>query len=41
MSLDDYKVVLYRNQHVSGLIAEEYLEKGLSMPVDTTAIVNA
>ena len=70
MSLDDYKVVLYRNQpygwvaeipaipgcyalmasreealaeleRVFELIAAEYSEKGLSLPIDTTEIVNA
>jgi predicted RNase H-like HicB family nuclease len=70
MSLDDYKVVLYRNQpegwvaeipaiqgcyalmatreealaeleRVFETIADEYREKGLSMPADTTAIVHA
>jgi predicted RNase H-like HicB family nuclease len=70
MSLDDYKVVLYRNQP-SGWVAEipairgcyalmptreealaelgsvfemivaEYREKGLPLPEDSTAIVNA
>jgi predicted RNase H-like HicB family nuclease len=70
MILDDYKVVLYRNQpdgwvaevpairgcyalmptreealtelgSVFEMIAAEYREKGLSLPVDSTAIVNA
>jgi len=70
MSIDDYKVVLYRNQpdgwvaeipairgcyslmptraealaelgSVFDLIAAEYAEKGLSLPADNTAIVNA
>jgi predicted RNase H-like HicB family nuclease len=70
MNLDDYKVVLYRNQQdgwvaevpairgcyalmttreealaelarVFEIIAAEYGEKGLSLPVDSTAIVNA
>ncbi len=70
MTLDDYKVVLYRNQpegwvaeipaitgcyalmptregalaeleQVFAMIAAEYREKGLSLPADTTAIVNA
>ena len=70
MSLDDYKVVLYRNQPdgwvaevpaipgcyalmptreqalaelggVFEMIASEYDEKGQSLPVDSTAIVNA
>jgi len=70
MSLDDYKVVLYRNQPdgwvaevpaipgcyalmptreealgelacVFEMIAVEYREKGLSLPADSTAIVNA
>jgi predicted RNase H-like HicB family nuclease len=70
MSLDDYKVVLYRNQpdgwvaevpaipgcyalmptreeaiselaNVFEAIAAEYAEKGLSLPADSTAIVNA
>jgi predicted RNase H-like HicB family nuclease len=70
MSLDDYKVVLYRNQphgcvaEVPGIrgcyalmptreealaelagvfemIAAEYSEKGLALPADSTAIVNA
>ena len=70
MSLDDYKVVLYRNQPggwvaeipaiqgcyalmptreeavaelscVFEMIAAEYGEKGLSLPSDSTAIVNA
>jgi predicted RNase H-like HicB family nuclease len=70
MGLDDYKVVLYRNQPngwvaeipaISGcyalmptreealaelvsvfeMIAAEYGEKGLSLPPDSTAIVNA
>jgi predicted RNase H-like HicB family nuclease len=70
MSLDDYKVVLYRNQpdgwvaevpairgcyalmptreealaelgDVFAPIAAEYSEKGLPLPVDSTAIVNA
>ena len=70
MSLDDYKVVLYRNQpdgwvaeipaisgcyalmptredalrelaSVFAMIALEYAEKGLALPADSTAIVNA
>ncbi len=70
MSLDDYKVVLYRNQpdgwvaeipaihgcyalmptredalaelaSVFEMIAIEYAEKGLPLPADSTAIVNA
>jgi len=70
MTLDDYKVVLYRNQPngwvaeipaISGcyalmptreealtelegvfeMIAAEYSDKGLDLPVDSTAIVNA
>jgi predicted RNase H-like HicB family nuclease len=70
MNLDDYKVVLYRNQPegwvaeipaISGcyalmttreealaelervfeMIAAEYREKGLSLPIDNTEIVNA
>jgi predicted RNase H-like HicB family nuclease len=70
MSLDDYKVVLYRNQpdgwvaevpairgcyalmptreealaeleSVFEMIAAEYDSKGLQMPADSTAIVNA
>jgi predicted RNase H-like HicB family nuclease len=70
MSLDDYKVVLYRNQPdgwvaevpaipgchalmptreaalselaaVFQVIAEEYIERGQSLPADTTAIVHA
>ena len=70
MSLDDYKVVLYRNQPdgwvaevpaipgchalmstreaalaelavVFQMIAEEYLERGQSLPADTTEIVHA
>ena len=70
MKLEDYKVVLYRQQHgswvaeipalagcyalmdtreaalaelnnVFALIADEYREKGLSLPSDTTEIVNA
>jgi predicted RNase H-like HicB family nuclease len=70
MSLDDYKVVLYRNQpdgwvaeipaiqgcyalmptreealaelvRVFEMIATEYREKGLLLPADGTAIVNA
>lgn len=70
MSLDDYKVVLYRNQpdgwvaeipaiegcyalmptraealaeleSVFQMIAAEYGQKGLSLPVDSTAIVSA
>jgi predicted RNase H-like HicB family nuclease len=70
MTLDDYKVVLYRNQPdgwvaeipaipgcyalmptreealaelagVFEMIAAEYREKGLSLPSDSTAIVNA
>ena len=70
VSLDDYKVVLYRNQpdgwvaevpalhgcyalmptreealaefdQVFEMIALEYRDKGLPMPADTTAIVNA
>jgi predicted RNase H-like HicB family nuclease len=70
MNLDDYKVVLYRNQPhgwvaeipaISGcytlmptreealaelgsvfeMIAAEYRERGLSLPADSTAIVNA
>jgi predicted RNase H-like HicB family nuclease len=70
MALDDYKVVLYRNQPdgwvaevpaISGcyalmptreeavaelgrvfeVIAAEYAEQGLSLPADSTAIVNA
>jgi predicted RNase H-like HicB family nuclease len=70
MDLDDYKVVLYRNQpdgwvaeipaipgcyalmptrkealveleQVFAMIAAEYRDKGLALPADTTAIVNA
>jgi predicted RNase H-like HicB family nuclease len=70
MKLDDYKVVLYRNQPdgwvaeipaiggcyalmptreealaelgcVFEMIASEYREKGISLPADSTAIVNA
>lgn len=70
MKLEDYKVVLYRQQdgswvaeipaiagcyalmdtreaalaelsNVFALIADEYREKGLSLPSDTTEIVNA
>ncbi|MGA7414015.1 MAG: type II toxin-antitoxin system HicB family antitoxin [Bryobacteraceae bacterium] len=70
MAIDDYKVVLYRNQpdgwvaeipaiqgcyalmstraealveleRLFDLIAEEYRDKGLPLPLDTTAIVNA
>ena len=70
MKLEDYKVVLYRQQDgswvaeipalagcyalmdtreaalaelndVFALIADEYREKGLSLPSDTTEIVNA
>jgi len=70
MTLDDYKVVLYRHQPdgwvaeipaipgcdalmptreealaelagVFEMIAAEYREKGLSLPADSTAIVNA
>ena len=70
MSLDDYKVVLYRNQpdgwvaeipsihgcyalmptredalaeldSVFEMITAEYAEKGLPLPADSTAIVNA
>jgi predicted RNase H-like HicB family nuclease len=70
MGLDDYKVVLYRNQpngwvaeipairgcyalmptreealaelgSVFAMIAAEYGERGLSLPADSTAIVNA
>ena len=70
MSLDDYKVVLYRNQpsgwvaevpavpgchalmstreaalaelaSVFQMIAEEYIERGQSLPADTTEIVHA
>jgi predicted RNase H-like HicB family nuclease len=70
MKLDDYKVVLYRNQpegwvaeipairgcyalmltreealteleRVFEMIAAEYRDKGLSLPLDNTAIVNA
>ena len=70
MKLEDYKVVLYRQQdgswvaeipaiagcyalmdtreaalaelnNVFSLIADEYREKGLSLPSDTTEIVNA
>lgn len=70
MSLDDYKVVLYRNQpegwvaevpaihgcyalmptreealaeleRVFEMIAIEYGERGISLPLDSTAIVNA
>ena len=70
MAIDDYKVVLYRNQpdgwvaeipairgcyalmstraealeemeRLLDLIAEEYRDKGLPLPLDTTAIVNA
>jgi predicted RNase H-like HicB family nuclease len=70
MSLDDYKVVLYRNQPngwvaevpairgcyalmptreaalaeleaVFEMIAAEFSEKGLPLPADSTAIVNA
>jgi predicted RNase H-like HicB family nuclease len=70
MKLEDYKVVLYRQQdgswvaeipaiagcyalmetreaalaelsNVFGMIAEEYRERGLALPSDTTEIVNA
>jgi predicted RNase H-like HicB family nuclease len=69
MDLDDYKIVLYRQddgwvaevpaipgcyalmstrdealqelQHVFALIAEEYCERGASLPSDTTEFVNA
>ena len=70
MSLDDYKVVLYRNQpegwvaeipaipgcyalmttreealaelgQVFEMIATEYREKGLSLPIDNTEILHA
>jgi predicted RNase H-like HicB family nuclease len=70
MALDDYKVVLFRNQpegwvaevpavpgcyalmptreealaeleRVFEMIAAEYRDKGVSMPADTTEIVNA
>ena len=70
MSMDDYKVVLYRNrpdgwvaevpsipgcyalmpnreealdevERVFEMIAAEYREKGLGLPVDTTEIVHA
>jgi len=70
MTLDDYKVVLYRNQpggwvaeipaipgcyalmptreealaelgRVFEMIAAEYADKGLPLPADSTAIVNA
>jgi predicted RNase H-like HicB family nuclease len=70
MHLDDYKVVLYRNQPYSWvaevpvihgcyalmpareealaelgrlfeIIASEYREQGISLPADSTAIVNA
>ncbi len=70
MSVDDYKVILYRNQPegwvaeipaipgcyalmatreealseldaVFEMIAAEYRQKGLALPADTTAIVNA
>lgn len=70
MSLDDYKVVLYRNQPdgwvaevpaipgchalmatreaaltelaaVFELIAEEYMDRGQTLPADTTEIVHA
>ena len=70
MKLEDYKVVLYRQQdgswvaeipaiagcyalmetreaalaelsNVFGMIAEEYRERGLTLPSDTTEIVNA
>ena len=70
MAIDDYKVVLYRNQpdgwvaeipaiqgcyalmstraealveleRLFDLIAEEYRDKGLPLPLDTTAVVNA
>ncbi len=70
MDLNDYKVILYRNQpdgwvaevpaiercyalmptrqqalaeleQVFDMIAAEYRDKGLSMPADTTEIVNA
>ena len=70
MDLDDYKVVLYRNQpdgwvaeipaipgcyalmpsrkealveleQVFAMIAAEYRDKGIALPADTTAIVNA
>jgi len=70
MKLEDYKVVLYRQQdgswvaeipaiagcyalmdtreaalaelnNVFALIADEYRDKGLSLPSDTTEIVNA
>jgi predicted RNase H-like HicB family nuclease len=69
MDLDDYKIVLYRQddgwvaeipaipgcyalmstrddalrelQHVFALIADEYRERGASLPADTTEFVNA
>ncbi len=70
MGVDDYKVILYRNQPegwvaeipaipgcyalmatreealseldaVFEMIAAEYRQKGLALPADTTAIVNA
>jgi predicted RNase H-like HicB family nuclease len=70
MALEDYKVVLYRNQpegwvaeipaipgcyalmptreqaltelgRVFDMLAEEYLEKGLPLPADTTEVVHA
>ena len=70
MSLDDYKVVLYRNQpqgwvaevpaisgcyalmatreealaeleRVFDMIAAEYLDRGLSLPIDSTKIIHA
>jgi len=70
MGLEDYKIVLYRQEdgswvaeiaaiagcyalmetrgaalaelsNVFGMIADEYREKGLSLPSDTTEIVNA
>jgi predicted RNase H-like HicB family nuclease len=70
VTLDDYKVVMYRNQpegwvaeipairgcyalmptreealaelgQVFEMIAAEYRDKGLTLPADTTAIVNA
>ena len=70
MTLDDYKVVLYRNQpegwvaevpaiagcyalmptkedalveleHVFEMIAAEYRDKGIALPLDTTEIAHA
>ena len=41
MTIDDYKVVLAELESVFEMIAAEYAEQGVSLPADSTAIVNA